>query len=211
MTNKEDKYNALRVRMSPLELEFLDAFCEMNKQSRSKIVKTALKSYLYRNIDNKKRPNKKVIFSQNMLKPLLDNADKELIKQIAEISFQNGVSDHRYLDNILDTLKKGSLPKDYTLDLENRIKSLIENVFAPDAQNWFDSIRYGWNKKIIVIGGKHNLGRNFSLFIKFLMIKYMKIYNYELKSEEFRECKSKNNNKLIYIIILNFIPISSRS
>ena len=72
---KNDKYNALRVRMSPIELEFLDAFCDMTKQSRSKLVKTALKSYLYRSIDNKKRPNKKVIFSQNMLKPLLDNAD----------------------------------------------------------------------------------------------------------------------------------------
>ncbi|MFX1410929.1 MAG: hypothetical protein ACFFA6_11280 [Promethearchaeota archaeon] len=211
MINKEDKYNALRVRMSPLELEFLDAFCEINKQSRSKIVKNALKSYLYRNIDNKKRPNKKVIFSQNMLKPLLDNADKKLIKQIAEISFQNGVSDHRYLDNMLDTLKKGSIPTDYTLDLEGRIKSLIENVFAPDAQNWFDSIRYGWNKKIMVIGGKHNLGRNFSRFIKYLMIKYMKIYSYELISKEFRECRSEYNDKLIYVIILHFGPSSFRS
>lgn len=206
----KEKYNALRVRMDPLELEFLDAFCEISKQSRSKIARSALKSYLYRNIDNKKRPNKKVIFSQNMLKPLLDNANEELIKKIAEISFQNGISDHRYLDNILDSLKEGSIPTEYTLDLEGRIKSLIENVFNPDAQNWFDSIRYGWNKRILVIGGKHNLGRNFSLFIKFLMIKYMKIYNYKLKSEEFREYKSKKTDKLSYVIILNFIPISSR-
>jgi len=206
---KEGKYNALRVRMTPLELEFLDKFCEITNQSRSKIAKVAIKSYLYRNIDNKKRPNKKLILSQNILKPLLDHADDALIQKIAEISFQNGVSDHRYLDNLLDSLKKGINMPDYKLDLEDRIKSLIENVFSPDAQNWFDHISYGWNKKTIVIGGKHNLGRNFSLFIKYLMMNYMRIYNYELISEELRESKSENN-KLIYVIILNFRPASYR-
>ncbi|MBY9013655.1 MAG: hypothetical protein KGD70_14890 [Candidatus Lokiarchaeota archaeon] len=152
---KNDKYNALRVRMSPIELEFLDAFCDMTKQSRSKLVKTALKSYLYRSIDNKKRPNKKVIFSQNMLKPLLDNADDALIEEIAEISFQNGVSDHRYLANLLDSLKESSTKPEYTLDLEGRVKSLIENVFSPDAQNWFESVNFGWNNKTMVIDEKH--------------------------------------------------------
>lgn len=209
---KNDKYTALRVRISPIELEFLDAFCDMTKQSRSKLVKTALKSYLYRSIDNKKkRPNKKVIFSQNMLKPLLENADDALIEEIAEISFQNGVSDHRYLDNLLDSLKESRTKPEYTLDLEGRVKSLIENVFSPDAQNWFESINFGWNNKTMVIGGKHNLGSNFSLFIKYLLIKYMKIYNYGLISEEFRETKSENSNNLIYLIILNFHLKSSKS
>lgn len=210
MIKKKDKYNALRVRMTPLELKFIDAFCEMNRQSRSKIVKSALKSFLYRNIANKERPNKKLIFSQNMLKPLLDNADKALIEQIAEISFQNGVSDHRYIDNFIDSLQKVNTTPEHTLDLESRIKSLIENVFSPDAQNWFDSIRYGWNKKTLVIGGKHNLGRNFSHFIKYLLKKYMKVYNYELVSKEFRENKSELDNNIIQTIILNFSPMSSR-
>ena len=172
-------------------------------------MKTALKSYLYRNIDNKKRPNKNVIFSQNMLKPLLDNADEALIEKVAEISFQNGVSDHRYLDNLVDSLIKSNSTPEYTLDLEGRIKSLIENVFSPDAQNWFDSVRYGWNKNTMIIGGKHNLGGNFSLFIKYLMIKYMRIYNYKLITEDFRECKSEDNNNLIYTIIFTFAPSRS--
>lgn len=63
MKKEKEKYHTLRVRMSPLELEFLDTSCEITIQSRSKIAKMAIKSYLYRNIDNKKRPNKKVIFS----------------------------------------------------------------------------------------------------------------------------------------------------
>jgi hypothetical protein len=195
--------------MNPLELEFLDTFCEIYKQSRSKIVRLALKSYLYRHIDNKKRPNKKIIISQNEIKPLLDNADDSIIRQIAEISFQNGVSDHRYLDNILDSIKKDEIPTDYNLDLEGRVKSLIENVFNPDAQNWFDSVRFGWNKKIMVIGGKHNLGTNFSLFIKYLLEKYMNIYNYKLVAEELRESKLEQCEKLINTIILSFGPISA--
>lgn len=195
--------------MSPLELEFLDNFCEIYKQSRSKIVRLALKSYLYRHIDNKKRPNKKLIISQNEIKPLLDNADDALIRQIAEISFQNGVSDHRCLDNILDSLKDDMLATDYKLDLEGRVKSLIENVFNPDAQNWFDSVRYGWNKKIMIIGGKHNLGHNFSLFIKYLLENYMKIYNYGLISEELREDESDEHDKSINTIIFSFGPLTS--
>jgi len=171
-------------------------------------LKIVLNFYIYRSIDNKKRPNKKVIFSQNMLKPLLDNADDAIIEEIAEISFQNGVSDHRCLDNLLDSLKRSSTVPEYTLDLEGRVKSLIENVFSPDAQNWLNNVRYGWDKKIMIIGGKHNLGDNFSLFIKCLMIKYMKIYNYKLISEEFRESKSEDNNRLEYIIILHFGLVS---
>lgn len=210
MINNNKKYNIIRVRMTPLELEFLDVFCEMKKQSRTKIVRSALKSHLYRNIDNRMRPNKKLIFSQNMLKPLLDNADEALIEKIAEISFQNGVSDRKYIENLTDSFTKGSSTPEHTLDLEGRVKSLIEDVFNTDAQNWFESVRYGWNKKTIVFGGKHNLGRNFSLFIKYLLKKYMKVYNYELVSKEFRENKSERNNNLIYTIILNFRPISYR-
>ena len=156
------------------------------------------------------RPNKKLTFSQNMLKPLLDNADEALIEKIAEISFQNGVSDRKYIENLLDSFRKGSSTPEHTLDLEGRVKSLIEDVFNPNAQNWFESVRYGWNKKTLIIGGKHNLGRNFSLFIKYLMKKYMRIYDYELISEEFRENKSEHNNNLIYTIVLNFSPVPYR-
>ena len=210
INNKNKKYNALRVRMTPLELEFLDAFCEMKEQTRAKIVRLALKSYIYRNIDNRMRQNKKLIFSQNMIKPLLDNADQALIEKIAEISFQNGVSDHKYIENLTISFTKDSSTPGHTLDLEGRVKSLIEDVFNPDAQNWFESVRYGWNKKTLVFGGKHNLGRNFSHFIKHLMIKYMRIYDYELISEEFRENKSEHNNNLIYTIVLNFSPVPYR-
>ena len=205
MTNNNKKYNALRVRMTPLELKFLDAFCEMKKKSRAKIVKLALKSYIYRNIDNLMRQNKKLIFSQNMFKPLFDNADEALIEKIAEISFQNGVSDRKYIENLTDSFTKNS-PSGHTLDLEGRVKSLIQDVFKSDAQNWFETVRYGWNKKTMIIGGKHNLGRNFSLFIKLLIIKYMGLYDYELISEEFREKKSEYNNNLIYTVVLNFGP-----
>ncbi len=208
---KSNEYKALRVRMPPLELKFLDSFCEMIDQSRSQTVRTAIKSYIYRNIDNKKRPNKKLIFSQNMLKPLINNADWDVIEEIAEISFQNGVSDHRCIDNLLDILNKGSTTAEYTLDLEGRVKSLIENVFSPFAQNWFESIKYGWNRKNVIIGGKHNLGPKFSLFIKLLLNKYMKIYNYELKTEEYREGKSEETNDTIYTIIYSFGPIRSPS
>ena len=88
---------------------------------------------------------------------------------------------------------------------------MIENVFSPYAKNWFESIKYGWNKKTMIIGGKHNLGPKFSLFIKFLLKKYMRIYNYELKSEKYREGKSDITNDTIYTIIFSFGPITSPS
>ena len=37
MTINNEKYNALRVRMSKLELEFLDTFCDMTNQIVQKL------------------------------------------------------------------------------------------------------------------------------------------------------------------------------
>ena len=101
---------------------------------------------MYLNVENKERPNKKVVFSQNMLKPLLDNADKSLIEEIAETSFQNGISDSGMLYDVINALR--GIEEDLTI--ERRVEGLVEGVFSPDAQNWFEDIKYGWNGKILI-------------------------------------------------------------
>ena len=215
MIGKQLQDKELRVRLSEFDLSIIDAFCKTQNQSRTKTVKKAIKSYIYLNIENRERPNKKVLFSQNMLKPLLDNANEKLIEKIAEISFNNGISDTNFLQKTLLTIKdikkevsaKPLLKSILELNLEERIKGLIEGVFSPGAQNWFESIKSGWNGNILILGGKHNLGHNFSLFFKHLMIKYMEVYEYKFQNENYRETKSKTEGKNpIYTVILHFVP-----
>ena len=202
MKEKPIQYKELRVRVSEFDLDVIDAFCKITNQSKTNAVKQALKNYIYLNVENTERPNKKVLFSQNMLKPLLDSADESLIEEIAEISFQNGMSDSRLYYDVLNALRG----TEEDLTIERRVEGLVEGVFSPEAQNWFEDIKFGWNGKILILGGKHNLGPKFSLFIKHLMVKYMKVYGYELQKEEFRENQLKENEKMIYTVILYFIP-----
>ena len=137
-----------------------------------------------------------------MLKPLLDNADESLIEEVAEISFQNGMSDYSLYREVVNALRNTS----EELNVERQVEGLVNGVFSPDAQNWFEDIKYGWNGKILILGGKHNLGPNFSLFIKHLMIKYMAVYNYKLQKQEFREPQLKDDEKTFYTVILYFNP-----
>jgi len=202
MKQKPPLDKELRVRVSEFDLDVIDAFCEIMNQSRTKTVKKALKNYIYLNVENKERPNQKVLFSQNMLKPLLDNADESLIKEIADISFENGLSDSKLLYETLKSMKNTN----EILTVEERVKGLVEGVFSPDAQNWFENISFGWNGKILIVGGKHNLGPNFSLFFKHLILKYLNVYDYNLQKEDFRESKVKDSEKMIYTVILQFKP-----
>ncbi len=202
MKNDINKYKELRVRLRENDLDTIDQFCKIMNQSRAKLVKKAVRTYTYLNVENKERPNKKMIISQNILKPLWDSADEVLIEQMAEISFQNGMADTRYFSEILGKLRN----PDKKIDMEKRVKSLVEGVFSADAQNWFEDVNFGWNGDILIMGGKHNLGPNFSLFIKHLLIKYMALYDYKLQKEEFRETQSKKNENMRYTIILYFNP-----
>ena len=202
MKEKPIQYKELRVRVSEFDLDVIDAFCKVMNQSKTKVVKKALKNYIYLSVENKERPNKKVLFSQNMLKPLLDSADESLIEEIAEISFQNGISDSGIYYDVINALR--GIEEDLTI--ERRIEGLVNGVFSPDAQNWFEDIKFGWNGQILIIGGKHNLGSKFSLFIKLLMMKYLEVYGYTLQKEEFRETQSKDGEKMRYTVILYFNP-----
>lgn len=197
-----NKYKELRVRLRENDLDTIDKFCKIVNQSRAKLVKKAVRTYTYLNVENKERPNKKMIISQNILKPLWDSTNETLIEQIAEISFQNGMADNRYFSNILGKLRN----PDKKIDMEKRVKGLVEGVFSADAQNWFEEVNFGWNGNILIIGGKHNLGPNFSLFIKHLLVKYMTLYDYKLQKEEFRETQSKKSENMRYTIILYFNP-----
>ena len=147
MKEKPIQYKELRVRVSEFDLDVIDAFCKITNQSKTNTVKQALKNYIYLNVENKERPNKKVLFSQNMLKPLLDSADESLIEEIAEISFQNGMSDSRLYYDVLNALRG----TEEDLTIERRVEGLVEGVFSPEAQNWFEDIKFGWNGKILIL------------------------------------------------------------
>ncbi|MCP4763881.1 MAG: hypothetical protein GY870_19070 [archaeon] len=78
---------------------------------------------------------------------------------------------------------------------DSLLKSLILNVFTSDGQNWFDSIDHSWENENVTFTGNHQLGENFSLFMKILMIKYLDRCGYNLLSEDYTQIRKKSKKK----------------
>jgi len=226
------KEKTFTIRIDQQTLENMNMFKEVFGISKSELTRKSIRIYMLFNLNNQDTPNPKVLFSQNMLKPLLDSVNESEIEKIAEISFQNGISDLRFVgrkisnDDISFTknidfeafTETGVEASEFDDEkrhsyVDSQLLSLVSYVFAPDGQNWFISSKYFWRGVNVVFQGKHRLGNNFSLFIKFLLEKYLGRFNYEILREDFEEIKSlskiKNENNVeqtTYSITLIFSP-----
>ena len=226
---KKNKEKTFTIRIDQETIEQMNIFSSIFKISKSELARKSIKNFIVLNLENKDSPNPKLLFSKNMLKPLLNFADESEIEKIAEISFQNGIADAKFFsqyiseDEIPEGLDVEAWTYDTDLDLtkfdlekrkklaESQLNSLISVVLAPHGQNWLDSIEYFKKGQNFVVQGKHQLGTNFSLFIKFLLQKYLMRFGYEVIREDFAEIKTKSIIKnqtdieqLIYSLTLVF-------
>ncbi len=141
---------------------------------------------LYLNEYRSKNPevNPKLTISHNIFRKAITIASEKDLEEMAAISFQNGLEYKKHLFQKLD-LQEGKINSREAIDFA--LKILYRDVFAPEAQNWFNKIEYSWKKAQIMIAGKHDLGKNFSLFMKILMQKYMGLFFYELAKNVIRD------------------------
>ena len=123
-----------------------------------------------------------------MLKILFKSANNETIIEVAKQSFLNGKRDYRFFKE-LTTGKDPTLSPNFSK--EEYTTSMIENVFSKNGQNWFEKIKYSHINNHITFSGKHDMGENFSLFIKELLSLYMGETNYEIKNIQTRKIKNK--------------------
>jgi len=211
----KSKESTFTLRIDQFTMNSMDAFSKLYQMSKSKLARKSIRAYIALNVENRDAPNPKLLFSRNMLKILLNCAPNSKIEELAEVSFKNGISDISYLATTLDSSKKeegmgmmellSSISKitkedfDYSqLSIDERhlitnslVYSLIQNVFTSDGQNWFDSIDYFWKGEILTISGIHQLGDNFSSFIKILLQKYLMRCGWILSREDFIQINKK--------------------
>ncbi len=157
-------------------------------KSTSKVIKQALNQYISMAPINTERPNPKLIFSHNILSRLLHAADAKTLEEMAEISYQNGKSDHKQW--ILRAQDNNcNLPcKQISNNIEHVI-DIVKSVFTVDGQNWFDNTSYTNKDNEFVFEGEHDMHQNFSTFIKLLLSKYLAGDGFELVQEDYSQIR----------------------
>ena len=190
--NKSDiKGRYIQFRLDQDTYKLIDIFSNRFNISKSELARRSMIKYIL-NFDNPEHPNPKLLFSQNMFKLLLDNASPDLIRQVAYTSYQNGIADFQYFIKGFG----GSLPSEMQFTtFKERLIALNRFIFSKDMQNWFEENNWFQRGSTLVMQGTHNLGPNFSLFIKYLLKFYSEDTNYELLKETFGENIRKSKNK----------------
>ena len=107
---------------------------------------------------------------------------------MAEISFQNGKSDQEQWEIRAQT-NNCKLPcKHISSNIEHVIE-IIKSIFTVDGQNWFESASYSKKEDEFIFEGEHDMEHNFSIFIKYLISKYLVGDGYELVQEDYSQIR----------------------
>jgi hypothetical protein len=114
--------------------------------------------------------------------------DEKTIKEVAKQSYLNGTRDYRFFKK-LTTEVDPTLSPDF--NREEYTTSMIENVLTKNGQNWFEKTKYSHDDNRISFSGMHDMGENFSIFIKELLILYMNEINFEIHNTQTRKIKNR--------------------
>lgn len=173
------KEKIVGVRVEEMLWDAIIKYSKEKEISKSKITRDALKKYLsiYRN------PLPMILWSNNEFQFALSCLNETQIEELAKISFKNG------------TEWKGYFTKEFLgLENMNEFKFNVKNVitllsltFSSQGQNWFQKFKSIWRKDSFIIYGAHELGWNFSFYIKSILHNYMEIFQYQIVKEELRE------------------------
>ncbi|MFX1364483.1 MAG: hypothetical protein ACFFCE_05015 [Promethearchaeota archaeon] len=187
MPDKKSLSNIFTLRLDPFiidEIELIkDAF---SVKSTSKIIKQAINQYITMNPINTERPNPKLILSHNIFSRLLKVADDKTLEEMAEISFLNGKSDVEQWE-IRAQNKNCKLPCKYISSNVDHVIEIIKSIFSIDGQNWFENASYSKKENEFIFEGEHDMDHNFSIFVKYLISKYLAGDGYELIQEDYSQ------------------------
>ena len=186
MPDKERKEKIIGVRFDSSTINEIEALLNKHKLSKSKFTRTAIHNYLtlFEEQDMKKNP--KMILSQNLFAYTLECLNDTQLDHFAQLSFDNGVIYGTFLTEKLyfeeKELENKKFRKDWIIFL---LKHLDQQVFSETGMNWFTETRFQWlETEGVFFSGKHNLGTNFSIFIKYLLSKYLAKPFYHLTKEK---------------------------
>jgi len=194
--DEEKKVNLLAVRVQNDLLTRIDHYCIKNRMSKSLLIRVAIEKYLSIFEREEDDPEPLLIWGKKEIIELLRHLDEESIRNIAEISFN--ASKEKYKEMLQSSRyrekqtkdKKPTSKEEKTLQCK-KMWGFLKNLTLSNRGgfNWFNKIHENWDGSNLKIAGTHDLGLNFSLYIKYRIINHMKPYDYVLISENLQENK----------------------
>jgi len=184
----EKKGHVLSTRVDDRTLEYIDNYSANYDISYSYLIRKALNYYVkYANKEdrNSSYVPPSLIISKEFFKYIMDRLKEDDMKSLANISY----------NNLIYSIKKYfiSVNKEEVDPLEINLRLFMgiinTNFFQIEGNNWFNNFRYVFNRNVLTLGGDHSININFSIFIKYLLIKVLKSYSYELMEEKIEENK----------------------
>lgn len=187
MSDKKSSSTIFTLRLDPFIVSEIELIKDIyGIKSTAKIIKQAINQYLIMTPINTERPNPKLILSHNILSRLLEAADEKTLEEMAEISFQNGKSDREQWE-IRAQANNCKLPCKYISSNVEHVIELTRSVFTVDGQNWLENASYSKKGNEFIFEGEHDLDHNFSIFIKYLISKYLASDGYKLVQEDYSQ------------------------
>jgi hypothetical protein len=183
--DKKNKERILGVRFDAETRKQIEEFSEKYQVSKSDFTRTAIHNYLslFEEQDSVKNP--KMILSQNLFKFALENMEESELEGLAEQSYRNGLIFGNFWKQKLKFNQTTENHEHFKRDwLTFLLTHLNKQVFSNEGMNWFESTKLTRSKTTVNFSGSHNLGKNFSIFITFLLKKYIASRNYKMKSIE---------------------------
>lgn len=184
-SEKKNKEKIIGVRFDSETINHIEEFSEKYNISKSQLTRNAIHNYLnlFEEVSSLKNP--KMIISQNIFKLALENLSEQQLDELAELSYRNALIFGEFWKDKFTFDPEQEQQLDFKKDwLSFLLKHLITQVFSAHGMNWFTDITYEWKDQTCFVSGTHNLGKNFSVFIKCLIKKYIKPGGYKLKRVE---------------------------
>ena len=156
-----------------------------SNQELTDFTRTAIHNYLSLFEEQDSVRNPKMILSQNLFKFALENMEESELEGLAEQSYRNGLIFGNFWKQKLKFNQTTENHEQFKRDwLTFLLTHLNKQVFSNEGMNWFESTKLTRSKTTVNFSGSHNLGKNFSIFITYLLKKYIASRNYKMKSIE---------------------------
>jgi len=177
------KTKSVTFRVTEEEYRILNLLTEQSKESVSNLIRNAVTQYYNLFLDIPGKPSGQVVFHSDMLRHVISCCNDEEIKQLARISFDTGMKEDLVDREIKQDYRDPNKPDNF----EHQLHMLTQYVFSTTGQRWMTKAEYLRNKDQFTFGGRHILGKNFSLFIRYLLEDFATYYHYQIQKAEVDE------------------------
>ncbi len=178
----------LATRVNEKLMEQIDGYCMDYKITKSELLRNAIVYFLKFAQQDDKTYHPMMILSKQELAYMFVHLTEQELKEYASLSFDMGQKTQEHYGEILAD------GQDFKIKPRLIMRTMKNEVFSHYGQNWFQKLEYSFKSNKLLIAGEHNLNAQFSIFFKYLMLKYLSPHNYIIQSENLGEKK----------VVLNF-------